>query len=100
MKKLILLISILFMLPLTAQAQTPCDEWANMSKVLVVRWQKDDAFKNRTLPEVQKELQAAMGSHPEIETAQKWLTYAHQHRDEDPVQVWKDVYSQCKAVMI
>jgi hypothetical protein len=100
MKKILILLALLIALPMSAQAQTPCDEWANMTKILVMRWQNDDAFKNRTLTEVQNELRKSMGNHPEIDKANKWLAYAHKRREDDPVRVWKDVYAQCKAVMI
>lgn len=95
MRKLLLVLMLLIAQP--ALAATPCDEWANMTKVLVMRWQGDVNFSNKTLPQVQAELEVTMGNHPEIKTAQKWLIYAHTHREADPVQTWKEVYDQCRT---
>lgn len=94
------LIFLVLASPAPARAATGCDEWANMVKILVMRWQKDPQFVNVGLAAVKEELKRTMGGHPEIETALKWVDYAHKHKDEDPVAVWKGVYGKCGGTSI
>lgn len=88
--------AVLFFATFTANAATPCDEWANMTKILVMRWQGDPEFNGKTNKDVKAALDKSMGGNPEIKTAYKWVDYAYKHKDKDSVQVWKDVYSECK----
>lgn len=89
---------VLFLItPAPARAQTGCDEWANMSKVLVMRWQHDPQFVNVSLTAAQIKLTDMMGQHPEINTALSYVTFAYNHRDEDPVEVWKAAFTKCSG---
>lgn len=83
-----------------ASAATDCDEWATMTQVLVIRWQGDPSFKDKSSSDVKKELNRTMGAHPEIKTAEKWTDYAYKHRAENPVDVWKNVKRDCSSVAI
>ena len=76
--------------------QTPCDEWANFTKIITYR------FRDVGLPRelVKDELKKTMGKNPEIDVANGWIDYAYDHPEKSPVEVWKDVYGMCGAVGI
>lgn len=82
-----------------ARAETPCEEWANMTKILVMRWQRDPQFVNVSLTAAQIKLGEMMGNHPEINTALKYVEFAYKHRDEDPVEVWKLAFASCAGTI-
>lgn len=92
----LLLAVTLFLLFINFDARAAeCDEWANMTKILVVRWQHDPNFTNIGLADVKRQLNEMMGDNPEIKTAQKWVDYAHKHKNDDPIEVWKGAYAKC-----
>lgn len=95
----VMLVAFLLMYPAPARAATSCDEWANMSKVLVMRWQRDPQFVNVSLTAAQIKLAEMMGNHPEIDTALSYVEFAYRHRDEDPVEVWKQAFVKCSGTI-
>ena len=76
--------------------QTPCDEWANFTKIITYR------FRDVGLPRelVKDELAKTMGKNPEIAVANGWIDYTYDNPDKSPVQIWKDVYGMCGSVGI
>lgn len=84
----------------TAVAATSCDEWATMVQVLVIRWQSDDQFKDKTDVDIKKEMLRSMGGHPEIDTALTYVDFAYKNRGMQYQEVWKKTYDFCAATPI
>ena len=83
-----------------AASATGCDEWATMTQVLVIRWQGDKTFEGKTNIDVKAQLEKQMKGHPELDKAKGYVDYEYVHRKENPVHVWKQVYSKCSAVNV
>lgn len=95
-----LLAAAILLASTTAAAGTACDEWASMVQVLVVRWQNDPQFANKTNVDIKKELLRTMGSHPEVDTAAKWVDFAYKNKGSQYQDVWKKAYDLCSAKQI
>lgn len=80
-----------------ASAETQCAEWASMTQILVARWQGDSRFQGKTAKDVKDNLSQVMAGHPELPIALTMVDYAYKHRTQDPVKVWKDVFSACSV---
>jgi hypothetical protein len=91
----LLLVLILLMRPNVVSAAgftiTPCDEWANFTKIITYRF-RDNGFPRLA---VKAELNRMMGGAPEIEVAQGWIDYAYDHKDMSPEEVWNGVFKEC-----
>jgi len=96
----VVIAAILLSASIEVNAATGCDEWASMVQVLVVRWQKDDQFEGKTNVDIKQELMRTMKNHPEIETAQRYVDYAYEHRKADYQDIWKVTYDLCSATAI
>lgn len=88
-----LITALLLTVSLTAQAQTPCDEWANFTKIITYRFRDT----GKTEKEVKNELIRTMGDNAEINQALGWIGYTYAHPELNPVQVWDSVYSLCSS---
>jgi hypothetical protein len=70
---------------------TPCDEWANFSKIITYRF-RDNGYPRQ---QVKSELNRLMGGAPEIEVAQGWVDYSFDHPELNAEEVWKGVFKEC-----
>lgn len=79
---------------LSANAETPCDEWANFAKIITYRFRD---VGGHTVTEVQDELKKSRGNDPEIDKALGWIGYSFAHPELSPVQIWEGVYTMCTS---
>lgn len=88
-----LIAALLLTVSLTAQAQTPCDEWANFTKIITYRFRDT----GKTEKEVKNELIRTMGDNAEIDQALGWVGYAYANPKLNPIQIWEGVYTACNG---
>ena len=88
-----LIAALLLTVSLTAQADTPCDEWANFTKIITYRFRDT----GKTEKEVKDELIRTMGKDKEIDQALGWVGYAYANPKLNPIQIWEDVYTACNG---
>lgn len=88
-----LISALLLTVSLTAQAQTPCDEWANFTKIITYRFRDT----GKTEKEVKNELIRTMGDNAEIDQALGWVGYAYANPKLNPIQIWEGVYTACNG---
>lgn len=79
---------------------TDCAEWATMTQILVIRWQGDPSFKDKTLTQVRTELQRKMEGHPELDKALYYVDFAYKHKSENPVHIWQQVNRECNSITL
>ena len=89
-----LIAALLLSVSLTAQADTPCDEWANFTKIITYRFRDAGEY---SVTEVQEELKRTRGRDPEINIALGWIGYSYAHPELSPVQIWNGVYTLCSS---
>ena len=87
-----LITALLLSVSLTAQA-TPCDEWANFTKIITYRFRDT----GKTEKEVKNELIRTMGDNAEIEQALGWVGYAYANHKLNAIQIWEGVYTACNG---
>ena len=78
---------------LAANADTPCDEWANFTKIITYRFRDT----GKTEKEVKNELIRTMGENAEIDKALGWVGYTFANPKLTPVQIWEGVYLACSS---
>lgn len=88
-----LIAALLLLVSLTAQADTPCDEWANFAKIITYRFRDT----GKTEKEVKNELIRTMGDNAEIEQALGWVGYTYANPKLNPIQIWEGVYTACNG---
>ena len=88
-----LIAALLLTVSLTAQAQTPCDEWANFTKIITYRFRDT----GKTEKEVKNELIRTMGDNAEIDQALGWVGYTYANPKLNPIQIWEGVYTACNG---
>lgn len=86
------LLTVLLLASNVAYAETPCDEWANFSKIIAYKWR--DIY---SAEEVEKEVRKANGQDPEIELAVFWVRFVYANKALTPVDTWKEVYKLCNS---
>jgi hypothetical protein len=88
-----LIAALLLSVSLTAHAETPCDEWANFTKIITYRFRDT----GKTEKEVKNELIRTMGDNAEIEQALGWVGYAYANPKLNAIQIWEGVYTACNG---
>lgn len=88
-----LIASLLLTVSLTAQADTPCDEWANFAKIITYRFRDT----GKTEKEVKDELIRTMGKDKEIDYALGWVGYLYANPDLNAIKIWEGVYTACNS---
>ena len=87
-----LIAALLLSVSLTAQA-TPCDEWANFTKIITYRFRDT----GKTEKEVKTELIRTMGDNAEIDQALGWVGYTFANPNLNAIQIWEGVYTSCSS---
>ena len=87
-----LITALLLTVSLTAHAETPCDEWANFTKIITFKFRDMGEY---SVTEVQDELKRTKGKDPEVNIALGWIGYTYAHPELNPVQIWNSVYEIC-----
>jgi hypothetical protein len=73
--------------------QTPCDEWANFTKIITYK------FRDYGQPReaVKAELKRVMPGHPDLDVGLAWIDFSFDHAAYDSVKVWELAYEECRA---
>jgi hypothetical protein len=88
-----LILALLLSVSLTAQA-SPCDEWANFTKIVTYKFRDTNKPEKEVLDELKNGI---MGKDPEIDIALKWVAYSYANPNLDPVEMWEKVYDVCRG---
>jgi hypothetical protein len=76
-----------------ARAATPCDEWANFTKIITYKFRDSEVPKQAVIDELAR----VMPDNPELLTANKWIELSYNHKELSPKGVWLRVYDECRA---
>lgn len=89
------LLFFIMLVPPPARAdttQTPCDEWANFTKIMAYKF-RDSGFPRGL---VKDELKRVMSWNPDLVAGLAWVDFAYDHDKDDPVSVWELAYKECR----